>query len=281
MLRKARRAGKANAKIWLGQPLASLAIFFSICNAERVKKILFGLILSLLSLLIYSISSPAQVLADKDGKVEAGGACVNKGEGSCKPGLDCAGLDRIPGTDQTIRKGECVEKVKLGGACLPTAGCKTFAGGKCFGECEEGLKCDVQQITKEVAGKCVEKGPPPPAPAPPCAVNNEKGPCPELNTAFGKLSTKPEQFIGRIFAVILSASGAIALILMMRAGYKILMSKGKPETIQEGRDQLTSAIVGLMFVIFAFVFLELIGVDILRIPGFGGSPWTCRFGGAC
>jgi len=42
-----------------------------------------------------------------------------------------------------------------------------------------------------------------------------------------------------------------------------------PEALKDARDQLISAIIGLIFIIFSLVILQIIGVDILRIPGFG------------
>lgn len=113
--------------------------------------------------------------------------------------------------------------------------------------------------------------PPPPAldpPSSPCAQLN-KGVCETIATSLpsGDISTKPSQFITNILAIILSFTGGIALLLIISAGYKIITSKGKPEEIQQGRDQLISAIVGLMFIIFSFVIFQLIAVDIFKIPG--------------
>lgn len=112
-------------------------------------------------------------------------------------------------------------------------------------------------------------GPPPP-PSPPCAswVN---GQCTLFDSALGNLSTNPAGFIQSIFAILLSVSGGIALLLIIRAGYQMMTSQGKPEQIQNARDQLIAAIVGLVFLIFSFVFLQLIGYDILHIPGIGGA----------
>ncbi|GEM_PF-4443907 len=112
----------------------------------------------------------------------------------------------------------------------------------------------------------------PPPPAPPCAKPfGPDGKCPGVNSAFGIFNTEPGQFITKIFAIILSLSGGIALLLIIRAGYMFMISQGKPEELQKAREQLIAAIVGLMFMIFSFVILQVIGVDILRIPGFGGA----------
>lgn len=116
-------------------------------------------------------------------------------------------------------------------------------------------------------------------PGPPCAQWQKPGPesgvCLKVatslfqgkNGASGDISTDPSQFIINIFTIILSFAGGIALLLIISAGYKILTSKGKPEGIQQGRDQLISAIVGLLFIIFSIVIFQLIVADILKIPG--------------
>ena len=92
------------------------------------------------------------------------------------------------------------------------------------------------------------------------------------HTALGDIIASPQGFITRLFGIILSISGGIALLLIIISGYKILSSQGNPEALKGAREQLTAAIVGLLFIIFALVILEIIGVNILHIPGLGGSP---------
>lgn len=108
----------------------------------------------------------------------------------------------------------------------------------------------------------------PPPPSPPC-LSWTGGQCNAVASALGNLPTDPNKFIVTIFAILLSVSGGIALLLIIKAGYQLMTSQGKPQQIQEGRDQLVAAIVGLVFLIFSFVILQLIGFDILHIPGFG------------
>ncbi len=101
-------------------------------------------------------------------------------------------------------------------------------------------------------------------------------------TALGNINTKPFNFITWAFSLILSISGGIALILIIISGYRVLASQGNPEALKGAREQLTAAIVGLLFVIFALVILQIIGYDILRIPGFGASitqPPNAHIGG--
>ncbi len=112
-----------------------------------------------------------------------------------------------------------------------------------------------------------------PIPPGPCAAGaNIKGTCAKVDTGLGPIGTDPQSLIKSVFGLILSISGGIALILIIISGYKILASQGNPETLKGAREQLTAAIVGLLFIIFALVILQIIGYDILRIPGFGSGP---------
>lgn len=118
-----------------------------------------------------------------------------------------------------------------------------------------------------------------PPPPPPCKVGfDENGKitrdreqivtCSEIETALGNISTDPAGFIRSIFSILLSLAGGIALLIIIVSGYRLMSSQGNPEKVQAAREQLTSAIVGLLFIIFSLSILTIIGVDILRIPRF-------------
>lgn len=110
-------------------------------------------------------------------------------------------------------------------------------------------------------------------PTPPCTTNNydTSGNCKSVSTGLGvNINTNVGDFIKSLLGLILSISGAIAILLIIISGYRLMISQGNPEKIQAAKDQLTAAIVGLMFVIFSLVILQVIGYDILRLPGFGG-----------
>jgi len=47
-----------------------------------------------------------------------------------------------------------------------------------------------------------------------------------------------------------------------------MTSRGDPNQLKAGQELLTSAISGLLLLIFSLVILRIIGVDILNIPGF-------------
>lgn len=118
--------------------------------------------------------------------------------------------------------------------------------------CEEGLDKDGKKIetlkTPQLAGEIVT--------------------CTRVKTAVGSIGTDPAEFIKSIFSLLLGVAGGIAVILIIISGYKLMASQGNPEKVQGAREMLTSAIVGLLFIIFSFVILQVIGVDILKIPGF-------------
>jgi len=105
-----------------------------------------------------------------------------------------------------------------------------------------------------------------PIPAPSTDASEIK--CIFIDTAIGPIDTQPQAFVRRIFSLVLGLAGGIALLLIMYAGYQMMASSGNAEKITEARARLMSAIVGLLFIIFSFVILQIIGVDILRIPGF-------------
>jgi len=88
------------------------------------------------------------------------------------------------------------------------------------------------------------------------------------STALGDIPINVGGFVNKLFAVILSISGGIAILLIIISGYKLMVSRGNPEQIQGAREQFTAAIVGLLFIILSLVILQVIGVDILKLPGF-------------
>lgn len=140
-------------------------------------------------------------------------------------------------------------------------------GGKCDGisDCQAGY-CD--------GGKCVPAATIIPQAKPPCTQDiSMTGGCVSLPTALGDFFVVPTLFVSKIFGILIGVAGGIAVILIMIAGYRFMMSRGKPESIQQARDQLTAAIVGLIFLIFSLVILEVIGVDILHIPGVSTSNY--------
>ena len=104
----------------------------------------------------------------------------------------------------------------------------------------------------------------------PCDNPGDSG-CSHIKTVFGFVSTSADDFTRWLLGFVLSISGGIVILIIIISGYRLMTSAGDPEKIKNARDQLTAAIVGLLFIIFSLVILELITRDILGLPGFG-SP---------
>lgn len=92
-----------------------------------------------------------------------------------------------------------------------------------------------------------------------------------VETAIGCIPTKPQEFVAGLFKFGVSMGGGIALLLMAAGVFQMMTSAGNPEGIKKGSEQITNAVIGLLFIIFAVLLLQVIGVDILQIPGFGKS----------
>lgn len=108
-----------------------------------------------------------------------------------------------------------------------------------------------------------------PTPIPVCEQKGTSAnPFYECRTAIGPINTDPAGFVKSIFGIILGLAGGIALLLIIFSGYRLMTSQGNPEKVQGAKETLTSAIVGLLFIIFSLIILQIIGVEILKIPGF-------------
>lgn len=145
-----------------------------------------------------------------------------------------------------------IDWLKNDGPCVPSCG---FLGmGKC----------------------CVPKAKPAPDPAKtsqaaPCETygdDKKNQGCLSVNTAFGVIKTDAPGLVQSLFTILLGFSGGVALLLVIAAGYQMMASQGNPEKVKEGRERLIAAIVGLLFIIFSTAILQIIGVDLLHLPGF-------------
>ncbi len=93
--------------------------------------------------------------------------------------------------------------------------------------------------------------------------------CTKVGTALGSLEVMPLGLISNLLRWFLGIAGSASLIIFLYAGYVLMTSAGNKEKVQGARETITSAIVGLIFIIFSVAILEFIGVDILQIPGLG------------
>ncbi len=161
--------------------------------------------------------------------------------------------------------------------CDPITGCIEDTGGpfSTIGECESSCQADpdaspeatISIIKPEscdckgvISQECVDQG-------------NTPAECTRqvcgIRTMIGCVPTDPGSIPGWLFTLSLPIAGAAAFALMLYGAFLILTSSGNPDRLKEGQEILFSALAGLLLIIFSVFTMRLVGVTILKIPGFG------------
>lgn len=91
-----------------------------------------------------------------------------------------------------------------------------------------------------------------------------------IQTALGCLPFTRDAFVSTLLSFVVGISGAIALVTMLIATIQIMTAAGNTEAITKGKELFTSALAGLLFLIFSASLLHIIAGNIIKIPGFGG-----------
>lgn len=92
-----------------------------------------------------------------------------------------------------------------------------------------------------------------------------------INTAIGCINVLggPDAFLGSLLKWGVGVGSGFAFLLIVYAGFMIMSSAGNPERLKAGQELLTSAISGLVLLVFSIFVLNFIGVDILGLGDFG------------
>jgi hypothetical protein len=118
-------------------------------------------------------------------------------------------------------------------------------------------------------GQCLGVEPPPANPCPTAAI--PWAGCPDqryINTALGCIPIgDANQFIKWFLGRAVMLAGGVAFLLMLSGGLIVLVSSGDPNRVKAGSELITSALAGLLFIIFSLFLLRLIGVELLKLPG--------------
>ncbi len=91
-----------------------------------------------------------------------------------------------------------------------------------------------------------------------------------VETAIGCISTSADgsgSFFETIITVFVGLGGGLALVLMLFGVFIVTTSAGIPDKLKEGSEIITSAIAGLIFILLSVFLLNLIGINILGLPG--------------
>jgi len=200
-----------------------------------------------------SLISPKPIQAD-DGVYchSLGGTCTNTSH--CQPPQISLGPCGCPETE--VGAVCCVtevQKLSCGAIC-----CSVL---QCLDECPacQPAVSGGNRICK-VPGEIVDKG-----------EIVEPAPCKDgIWTSIGCVPTENVNlFFTWISKLAIGFASVIAILLMIFGGIIMILSAGDPKRLQTGKTIFTSAIIGLLFIIFSVFILRLIGVEILEIPGFG------------
>lgn len=89
-------------------------------------------------------------------------------------------------------------------------------------------------------------------------------------TAVGCVSYDPTQMVSTLMKIGISMAGGVALLMILAAGFMFSTSQGDPKKVSDAKELMTSAVIGLLFIIFSVTILQFIGINLLQIPGFGG-----------
>jgi len=103
------------------------------------------------------------------------------------------------------------------------------------------------------------------------AASDPHGECErtEIYTAIGCIPVLENdggnEFLTWILRWAIGVGGGIAFLLIIYGGFIVMTSTGNPERLKAGQELLTSAISGLILLIFSVFVLNFIGIKILGI----------------
>jgi hypothetical protein len=89
-----------------------------------------------------------------------------------------------------------------------------------------------------------------------------------IQTQLGCIPTDPGRLANAIFSILLGLAGGLAILMIIVGGFKVAMSQGNPDALEDGRDTITKAVTGLVFILLATTILGIIGIDILGLGRF-------------
>jgi len=74
--------------------------------------------------------------------------------------------------------------------------------------------------------------------------------------------------LANILRFAIGIAGVVAFVYVIVGGYQYVTSEGDPAAVEKGRKTLTFAIVGLIIIAVAFVFMTYVNENIVN----GGTP---------
>jgi hypothetical protein len=89
-----------------------------------------------------------------------------------------------------------------------------------------------------------------------------------VNTALGCVDvSSPDKFVTVLLRIATGIGGGLALALILYGVFIVTTSAGSPDKLKAGSEIITSAVIGLVFILLSIFLINLIGINILGIPG--------------
>lgn len=98
------------------------------------------------------------------------------------------------------------------------------------------------------------------------SCTDDKG---KTKTTFGCIARNPTALVNALLPIALGAGGGLAFLLIIYGGFRLATSQGDPKAVQDAREIITGAIIGLLIMILSVFILRLVGIDILGLPIWG------------
>ncbi len=84
--------------------------------------------------------------------------------------------------------------------------------------------------------------------------------------AGGRIGTIVNKLVPYIFAV----AGILLLLYLIYGGYKYMLSRGDPKTIESAKSTITTALIGFVIIFVAFWIVQIVGRVLgIIFPPFG------------
>ena len=81
-----------------------------------------------------------------------------------------------------------------------------------------------------------------------------------------RLTGNTQKVVESLMTFGLGIAGGVAFLLLVYGSLKFIFSAGNPDSVTQAREVITSAVIGLLVVVFSVFLLRLIGISILGLP---------------
>ena len=102
-----------------------------------------------------------------------------------------------------------------------------------------------------------------------CSCVAEKPKCDDgtegVQTQLGCIPTSAGGFAQWFLNLGIGIGILLALLFIILGGYDVLTSAGNPDQLDEGKQKITAAVAGLLFILLSVLILTTIGVEVLGI----------------